>query len=395
MPQRAVAALALIGGVATAAGLAGLTSRPATAAPPAIQQKRAEAARILDQVHALDLQVERAAESYNLATIRLGEIESDVRANARRVTIARSNLVRAQRLLSEHLVTLYTSDEAKMDLEILLGAESLSDAIDRLDAQARITSQDRALLGQVKTFRTTVLRTQAELKTAKARQQVEVRRRTAERRSIESRLQERKRLLAGIRDEVARLEAEEQARQARLRRQLQVRLDAQRREAARKTAAEEAARQAAIDKGAEPPPAEPKPESLLGVGAEAPDGPAALPPARFGSVVGIAGRYLGIPYVWGGASPSGFDCSGFVLYVFNQVGVSLPHHAASQYGYGTPVPKSALEPGDLVFFDNLGHNGIYIGGGQFIHAPHTGDVVKISSLNDSWYAANWTGARRL
>ena len=106
-------------------------------------------------------------------------------------------------------------------------------------------------------------------------------------------------------------------------------------------------------------------------------------------------QYLGTPYVWGGSSPGGFDCSGFVMYVYAQVGVSLPHHAASMFNYGTPVSKDQLEPGDLVFFDGLGHNGIYIGGGQFIHSPHTGDVVKISSLSDSWYAATFVGARRI
>ena len=107
-------------------------------------------------------------------------------------------------------------------------------------------------------------------------------------------------------------------------------------------------------------------------------------------------NFLGVPYVWGGASPSGgFDCSGFVLYVYAQHGVSLPHHAATQFNYGTPVTRSQLQPGDLVFFNGLGHNGMYIGDDKFVHAPHTGDVVKISSLNDSWYAATWVGARRL
>jgi peptidoglycan DL-endopeptidase CwlO len=105
-------------------------------------------------------------------------------------------------------------------------------------------------------------------------------------------------------------------------------------------------------------------------------------------------RYLGVPYRWGGASPAtGFDCSGFVMYAYAQVGISLPHYTVSQYGMGSEVSRSQLQPGDVVFFDGLGHNGIYIGGGQFIHAPHTGDVVKISSTS-GWYASTYVGARR-
>jgi cell wall-associated NlpC family hydrolase len=112
-------------------------------------------------------------------------------------------------------------------------------------------------------------------------------------------------------------------------------------------------------------------------------------------VVGVAMQYLGTPYVWGGSSPGGFDCSGFVMYVYSQVGVSLPHNAAAQFGSGVPVSRDQLQPGDMVFFDGLGHVGLYIGGGQFVHAPHTGDVVKVSSLSDSWYASTYVGARRI
>ena len=92
-------------------------------------------------------------------------------------------------------------------------------------------------------------------------------------------------------------------------------------------------------------------------------------------------QYLGTPYVWGGAAPGGFDCSGLVMYVYEQIGVSLPHSSYAQWNDGIAGPDAtSSQPGDLVFFDGLGHVGIYIGGGEFIHAPHTGDVVKISSL---------------
>jgi cell wall-associated NlpC family hydrolase len=83
------------------------------------------------------------------------------------------------------------------------------------------------------------------------------------------------------------------------------------------------------------------------------------------------------------------------MYVYAQIGVSLPHYAAAQYGYGVPVSRDDLQPGDLVFFRGLGHMGMYIGGGSFIHAPHTGDVVKISSIYESYYTSNWVGARRV
>jgi cell wall-associated NlpC family hydrolase len=108
----------------------------------------------------------------------------------------------------------------------------------------------------------------------------------------------------------------------------------------------------------------------------------------------IALQYLGIPYQWGGASPSsGFDCSGFVMYVYAQLGLQLPHFAAGQYGFGQAVPRDQLQPGDLVFFDGLSHVGIYLGNGQLIHAPHTGDVVRIASLSD--FAGRYVGGRRL
>jgi len=207
------------------------------------------------------------------------------------------------------------------------------------------------------------------LQNAHAEQVQVVSERNAAKASVESQLGQRKQLLGSIQGEIAHLKAVDAARQAELQRQA---LAAQ----------QSSQRQAAL-------------APTVGIGTSSPvSPPTPAPPATHGGVVGIAMQYLGTPYVWGGASPSGFDCSGFVMYVYGQMGVSLPHSSYAQYGYGSPVSMSQLQPGDLVFFDGLGHVGIYVGGGTFIHAPHTGDVVKISSLS-GWYASTFVGGRRL
>jgi cell wall-associated NlpC family hydrolase len=117
------------------------------------------------------------------------------------------------------------------------------------------------------------------------------------------------------------------------------------------------------------------------------------------AVVREASRYLGVPYVYGGATPSGFDCSGLVQYVFRKFGVELPHYTVTQAQRGAPVRREELRPGDVIFFGENGgrgflyHVGIYIGNNRFIHAPHTGDVVKVSLLEGK-YDRNFACARR-
>jgi len=112
-------------------------------------------------------------------------------------------------------------------------------------------------------------------------------------------------------------------------------------------------------------------------------------------IVRFARHYLGVRYVYGGTSPrSGFDCSGFTRFVYSHFGISLPHYSGAQFDRGRRVSRAGLRPGDLVFFDGLGHVGIYVGRGRFIHAPHTGTDVEIDPLN-GWYSSRYDGARRL
>ena len=116
-------------------------------------------------------------------------------------------------------------------------------------------------------------------------------------------------------------------------------------------------------------------------------------PALGVRAVRIAAQQLGAPYRYAGMSPSGFDCSGLVAYVYGKLGVDLPHNAAAQYAYGRPVSRSALRPGDLVFFHGLGHVGLYVGHGKIIHAPQTGERVEVQSLTER--SGSVEGARRL
>jgi cell wall-associated NlpC family hydrolase len=354
---------------------AALASVKTASADPTIEGKRAEAQSVLAQIQEIDGQLAQAIEAYNHANVKLDAIRADLKTNARHLKIARTSLKNAQAHLSERLVALYQGDGDTGALEVILAARSIDDLLNRLDAVERVSAQDARVLGEVKSFRAAVIDRKAKLERAQRSQVQVVADKEAQRRSIEGQLAERQRLYASIKDQIASLEAAERRRQERL-------------------AAQARARFLAAQQAAQAAPEEAQPLVQDVPAADAADIPPA-PASQYGGVVGTAMQFLGVPYRWGGADPSGFDCSGFIMYVYARHGVSLPHHAASQYGHGVPVSRGELQAGDLVFFNGLGHAGIYIGGDQFIHAPHSGDVVKISSLSQDWYARTWVGARRI
>ena len=340
----------------------------ASADPGSVSSKEAQAQQVLGQINQIDQSLNAAVEAYNLANVQLHKIRGDLRDNKIELNVAIASLKRSQKTLARRLVSAYASSEQNSTLAVLLGSTSLNDLVTRIETINATSKQDTHIVTEVTQAKASIQQHRAQLQHAQAEQQTVVAQKAAEQQRIRSQLAQRRALLSSIRTEIVHIKAVEAARQLQL--------------------AQEARARIAVS----PPSSAPQP--VVGVSASTPEGSTVAPPNVHGGVVGVAMRYLGVPYVWGGSTPRGFDCSGLVMYVFAQIGVSLPHSSYAQYGMGTPVSMGELQPGDLVFFAGASHVGIYIGGGQFIHAPHTGDVVKISSLT-GWYASTFAGGRRI
>jgi peptidoglycan DL-endopeptidase CwlO len=362
LKRQAPALVIVIAAVCIAAGTA--------TGDPSISAKQAQAQAIMAQMTQLDGNLQRATNLYYDSTRKLHAIEHSLKINKIALRAARVNLRRSQAALMQRLVTIYTSRNDQSTLAVLLGSQSIDDLVNRIEAVKSVSSQDVAVMNEVIGFKKAVTIHQHALAIAHRSQARLVQQRAAAKARVSSQLAREQRLYASVKGEIAQLIQANQARQLALARAATLRNNSQAQ-----------AQALALQQTA--------------IGASASVGGASVaPPSQYTGVVGIAMRYLGVPYVWGGSSPSGFDCSGLVAYVYAQVGVSLPHYTGAQWNVGVPVSRSDLQPGDLVFFDGLGHVGIYIGGNSFIHAPHTGDVVRISSIS-GWYADTYVGARRI
>jgi cell wall-associated NlpC family hydrolase len=410
-----IALVAMLAGVVFAGDL---SAAPTT--KQKLQAKQAQAQSVLGQVNALDRRFEASVEAWHGAQYELQTTHAELLKDRRTLGVAERRRRAAVARVRARLVALYEGAGDPTTLGIFLGSSSVSELLDRLDAAKQVAAADHLLAVQTTAARDRYAALARRTAALEQQRRADVEQLAAQRQRIGSMLGERKRLLASVQGEVTQLRAQEQHEQRVLAAQARARLAAaqaaaEREAAARAQAAKDRAAEAKAATAPVPAPAAtptttaaeaPPTTTTVPPVTTAPDptttapAPAPAPPAVSSAGAGhpeaaaIALRYLGIKYTWGGSTPAGgFDCSGLVMYVYAQLGISLPHYAAAQFGMGTPVARSDLQPGDLVFFDNLNHVGIYIGGGQMVHAPQTGDVVKITPL--SQFGAGYVGARRI
>ncbi len=332
----------------------------------AIRSKQAEAAAVQTRLDQMAVELEEQIEEYNAVREERERTLSEIRRTRVELEEAERDLNEANAVLSKRAAGIYRDGPVDA-IAILLGTSSFPDFLNRMDLLLRISQRDA--------------RTVLAVKEAKARVE-------ATERALETRAAEEAALLQRERAEAARIEAGIAAQSAyleELNREVKALIEKERQR--QRALAEERARRAA--------------EAVRRSGLTF--DPGSLTSGR-PEVVTAALRFLGVPYVWGGTSPSGFDCSGLTYYCYREIGVSIPRTSRTQFRSGQHIPpnrRDLLVAGDLVFFGRDGnpervhHVGIYVKDDLFIHAPATGDVVKVDSLADRIAAkGDYVGASR-
>ena len=343
---------------------------------PQIRAERAHERAVLAEVNQIGVKLQAAQDARWNAIQQLRLVKQSLNRNEYRLHVARGNLHAAQQRLMSRLYSLYVNGSPST-IEVIAGAHSLSQVIDRAESARVLSNQDAQLGTQALHFEHAVQARERQLKQLKQKRVQTVARRNAEEQRVAAELGQQKRLLASIHTTISQLVAQEAARERAAAAAAKARLEAE--IAARKAAAQAAQQQAQQSTSA--PVVTPPPPVNIPIGS---------PGAGHAAAASIALRYLGVPYVWGGASPSGFDCSGLVMYVYAQLGISLPHYTVAQWNATDPISSPAAWRPRLLQRPRSRRD--LHRRRQVVDAPHTGSVVRIDSMSNF---GGYDGARRV
>lgn len=318
-----------------------------------IKAARAQAAEARERLDALAADLEERGEEYLAVESQLARTRADLKHAQGDLEEAETVEAEAEAAFDARVNAMYRRGRVDM-LSVVLGVEDFRDLVTMLDLLQRVGRSDAAVVARVEDARRAADRIRNVLDNRRTEQVVLLKAAAAKKRQVEDVHAQQKRYLAGIDKRLSRLIAQERERQEKI---------AQARAAA-------AAANAAGRGGR-------------------PFDPAALGEGHPGALA-VARRFVGVtPYVWGGTTPAGFDCSGLTMYSYRQIGVNIPRTSREQYRFGAFIPPDRLDllkPGDLVFFGRGGdpnrvhHVGMFAGGDDFVHAPQTGMRVSVSSL---------------
>jgi cell wall-associated NlpC family hydrolase len=319
-----------------------------------IRAKKAEAAAADTKLQDLNADLELKQTDLQSVTDVLTATRADIAANEAELAQAEARLADSQAVLGARADAIYRGGNAEF-LNVLLGTTDFDDFVSRLDLLNLITTSDAELVARVTVDRDSVAQVRSALLNREAEEVALRAQAQAREADVRVAVDRQKAYVASLTAEIRKLIKQEEARLAR------VAADLARR-------AEEAAKHPS-----------PRPSDAGSLGPSHPEAAA------------VAKKYLGVPYLWGGTTPAGFDCSGLVRYAYEKIGITVPRTSRVQFTFGQFIPPARtdlLEPGDLVFFAYGGdpgqvhHVGMYVGGGVFIHAPGTGGHVQYSSLTD-------------
>ena len=309
-----------------------LAALSSPAAATTVAEKRAQARAIMGQLETLNTQMEMVIEQYNAAAGELATVNDKISDNERNLTIARYNLLVANDTLESRAVAMYKQQPVDV-LDVVLATNSFDELITRLDMLNRLGQSDVGVVDSIEKYQRDIKRAATALAADRVAAERLLAERAARKSEVEQSLAQRQSLLKGVEDEIAALQ---RAQEQQLNRQ--------------------AVKDGAQTTGGTAPPGSPQ-------------------------VVAIAYSKAGCPYEYGAAGPNSFDCSGFTMWCYAQIGISLPHNAAAQQAMCTPIGADQLMAGDLVFFGAPAHHvGIFVSGGTMIHAPQTGQVVGPGSI---------------